>query len=239
MTERSEDMIKKKYKIAIVVLCVLVFFTYGLFNKIKSSSPPSKITAKEIQSIESYLNFEFPESTKVIKAYWHGTDPPHYRFFFEFDKKDFDHFIESFDWDVELEGYKKDYGWQSEQDFQDFKQLAGPIVKQDRVFLGKPGPSEELVWWKPDTKKIKKVFWINDIKLRNEDVYIVSYYVLLIEAEVTYKAYVQASWTSLDGSYMTNWWNLFPWHKRWKFRERESVPYPLRLDAKYVERNIR
>lgn len=229
-------MNKKTYNIAIISLCVFAVLIF-ILSEIKIVLPPKMITAKEIPIIESYLHFQFPKSTKIIKAYWAPGDSTRYYLFFEFDNKDVDRFLKTLHWDEEIEkNYKGDVGWQSEQNVPEIEQLCDPILKADRVFFGTPESSEVLEWWKPNKSKVDKVFWLSDAKLRDVDVYVINVAILLEQLEKTCQVYVYASWESLeDGGYMNKWYHLFPYDEHWKYRETQSIPNPLQRAVKPVE----
>lgn len=208
---------------------------YRIYNEWKSCSLLPLLSTKDLHVIESYVHFQFPESTRIVRAYWEGRESIWHYLSFEFDKNNIKQFMESLHWDKEIVGeFSGNLSWHEEQDPQKLDDFTGAIIK-DFYGPGSHPPPERLEWWNPDREKIGLVFCIEEAELKDIPAYVYTF-ILLEELETTCRAYVYIRWDGFEGSwgYLQRFRKLFPWHPDWKHRERKSKPYPLRNEENDV-----
>lgn len=210
--------------LVVILICIL--------NREKESPFPPKLSSRDIQIIESHVKFEFPESTKIIKAYWDIRNSSWLNLFFEFDKKDVKRFMKSVYWNEAIDKQKRDIAWYKVEDPKRAESLIDPVFKEEHrpIFGSDHGyhEDEELEWWKPNKEKIRWILEVSDAKLRDANVVVERVDIFLEESDKSYRVYFQMSWTGLQGSnsYLQEIRNIFPFDSHWEKRMTESQPYP-------------
>jgi hypothetical protein len=236
---------KKQILYIVLFLFMIVFFCVIAFRDNNVSSlPPSVFTQEDISKMESFVNFKFPDSTKIIKTYWDHTDYSRLYLFFEFDKSDVDIFKSGIYWDKAIDKVVGDMSWKKIQNPYEIgfftpwvlKMYHAPWIKIGR---DRSRPSEELEWWKPNKEKIEWAFEISQAKLKNVNVFFNKVVILLENGENSCRAFVFMSWYNTEGAelYMQNIESLFPIDPRWEYRIRESKMNPMLQDRLSESKN--
>ncbi len=224
---------KDRYIVLATIVCCLVFWILST-SKIhtpvdlyRHHFPRLVLNQKDLHVIETYTHVEFPSTTKIVRAYWDITENEKLYLYFEFDKNDIQKFMKMPNMDQsEFEHFDGEYIWEKVQDPNHFISTWQPIMKQYRAFLSDKRDEEELKWWAIDKGEIYWEFEIWSAKLRESGVYI-DQYILLEEIDATCRVFLYMQWKPLGSrKYMENIRKVFPWHSDWRYREKESVPYP-------------
>jgi len=220
----------KKYLYLFIIACTffLVFSVHISFIP-KKPSIPRTIKSEDIQVLEQYLHFKFPKSTDKIKTY--NTDDSLY-VSFGFDEKEVDQFIDSLDWENNIdEEFRKDIKWQSDdiEKYYDKWPFTGPPYKADNDFMGpSPGPELKLEWWNPNKNNIENILWIRDTTIKDKKLYF-NLTIILERRIEKYQVYVEIEWIDTSGmwEYLRDFRKSFPLTYKWETRDRESATYPL------------
>lgn len=233
---------KQNYIIGFIIFglflfIVVTFITMNPWNKKEPSQLPSVFTKEDIVTVESFVHFKFPDSTKIIKTYWDLSDSSWLYMFFEFDEKDVELFKESLNWDKAVENVVGDMNWRKVQSPEEIASFAKPVIKVYyppwiKIGWDRPSPSEELEWWRPNKENIDWIFEISQAKLKNVNV-VVNKMVILLEKEKSgYRVYVIMAWDIFEGAevYIQRIQSLFPFNPHWEYRIRESKINPMLQD---------